>query len=255
VIKEVLATMTTVNDDRLAMAATPQAVSSQDMSGEDIELVRLARDAVICAALSGGQLVPTIGADGRGSPGYTPFLGRYLEEPGSVFTRISKREMQDGLWINRMRGCQAASLLNPDSKPIADMTVRSAQVSATHARKVMAGPTVFHKPVWPEELGAISLFVYVIERFVPTTALTANELLEEGHDIVNWGLIAVGNGYRGVICGDLPAVRDIDAQIAAACRKMQNGAEIRPHDRREVMFIRMKGRWLWDPARPKSIFF
>jgi hypothetical protein len=247
--------MTTVGDGRPATAPSPQAAAGREMSLEDVELVRLARDTVICAALSGGRLAPMIGADGRGSQGYTPFLGRYLEEPGAVFTRISKRELRDGQWINRMRGCQAASLLNPDSEPIADMTVRSARVSATQARKVMAGPAVFHKPVWPEELGAISLFVYVIERFVPTTALTASELLEEGHDVINWGLIAVGDGYRGVICGDLPAVRDIDTQVAAACRKMQNGVEIRPHDPSEVTFIRIKGRWLWDPARPKSEFF
>ncbi|HEX4064294.1 MAG TPA: hypothetical protein VHY58_25060 [Streptosporangiaceae bacterium] len=156
---------------------------------------------------------------------------------------------------NRMRGCQAVGLLDPDPGPIAGMTVKSALASATQARKVQSGPAMFHKPVWPEEIGAISLFVYVIERLVPTTAQTADELVAEGHDVGDWGLIAQGNGFRGVVCGDLPAISDVAAQVAAACRKMQNQSEIRPHDPRQVMFIRMKGRWLWDPSRPKSEFF
>jgi orotate phosphoribosyltransferase len=236
--------------------ADPAALPPPDqMSREDAELVRLARDTVVHAALTGGQLRPTLGEDGHGSPGYSPFLGRYLDEPGIVFTRISKREFKDGRWINRMRGCQAVGLLDPDPGSIAVMTVKSALASARNARKVQSGPAVFHKPVWPGEIGAISLFVYVIERLVPTTAQTADELLEEGHDVADWGLIAQGNGFRGVICSDLPAIGDVAAQIAAACRKMQNQSEIRPHDPREVMFIRMKGRWLWDPSRPKSEFF
>jgi orotate phosphoribosyltransferase len=230
-------------------------VPSAEMSREDAELVRLARDTVVHAALTGGQQRPTLGEDGRGSPGYSPFLGRYLDEPGIVFTRISKREFKDGRWINRMRGCQAVGLLDPDPGSIAGMTVKSALASATHARKVRSGPAAFHKPVWPGEIGAISLFVYVIERLVPTTAQTADELLEEGHDVADWGLIAQGNGFRGVVCSDLPAIGDVAAQMTAACRKMQNQSEIRPHDPREVMFIRMKGRWLWDPSRPKSEFF
>jgi hypothetical protein len=36
---------------------------------------------------------------------------------------------------------------------------------------------------------------------------------------------------------------------------MQNDREIRPHRSNEVSFIRMKGRWLSDPARPSSEFF
>jgi orotate phosphoribosyltransferase len=243
---------TTVTADDADPAAPPPPAG---MSREDVELVRLARDTVVHAALTGGQPRPTLGEDGHGSPGYSPFLGRYLNEPGTVFTRISKREFKDGRWINRMRGCQAVGLLDPEPGSIADMTVKSALVSARNARKVQSGPAVFHKPVWPEEIGAISLFVYVIERLVPTTAQTADELLEEGHDVADWGLIAQGNGFRGVICSDLPAIGDVAAQIAAACRKMQNQSEIRPHDPREVMFIRMKGRWLWDPSRPKSEFF
>jgi orotate phosphoribosyltransferase len=235
--------------------ADPAPPPPAEMSREDAELVRLARDTVVHATLTGGQLRPTLGEDGHGSPGYSPFLGRYLNEPGTVFTRISKREFKDGRWINRMRGCQAVGLLDPEPGSIADMTVKSALVSARNARKVQSGPAVFHKPVWPEEIGAISLFVYVIERLVPTTAQTADELLEEGHDVADWGLIAQGNGFRGVICSDLPAIGDVAAQIAAACRKMQNQSEIRPHDPGEVMFIRMKGRWLWDPSRPKSEFF
>ena len=237
------------------MASVDDTAPDAELSREDIELVRLARDTVIYAALGGGRLKPALRADRRGSPGYSPFLGRYLEDRGTVFTRISKREFKDGQWINRMRGCQAVGLLQPDSAAIADMTVRSALVSATRARKVQPGPAIFHKAVWPDEVGAISLFVYVLDRLVPTTAQTADELLAEGHDVAHWGLIAQGNGYRGVMCGGLPTITDIPRQIAAACRKMQNGSEIRPHDPGEVVFIRMRGRWLWDPARPKSEYF
>ncbi|HEY1920836.1 MAG TPA: hypothetical protein VGH27_35145 [Streptosporangiaceae bacterium] len=226
-----------------------------EMSRADIELVRLARDTVIFPAFSAGEIKPTIEEDGRGSPGYSPFLGRYLEEPGAVFTRNSKREHRDGRWINRMRGCQAAGLVDPASGPVAEMTVKSAIVSATRARKVQAGPAIFHKAIWPAEVGALSLFVYVIEELVPTTARTAADLVAEGHDVATWGLIAQGDGFRGVACGDLDAVPGVATQVAVVCRKMQNPAEIRPHGPDEVTFIHMRGRWLWDPARPKSEFF
>lgn len=225
------------------------------MTPEDIELVRLARDTVIYAVLSSGQSQPTIREDGRGSLGYSPFLGRYLTERCPVFTRIAKRELRHGQWVNRVRGCQAAGLLDPRPEATADMTVKSALASAMHARKTTIGPAVFHKPVWPEEMGALSLFVYVIEELVPTKARTADELLAEGQDVRTWGLIAQGQGFRGVICSDLSAISDVATQVNVACRKMQNRLEIRPHSCDEVAFIRMKGRWLWDPARPKSTFF
>jgi hypothetical protein len=135
------------------------------------------------------------------------------------------------------------------------MTVKSAIVSATQARKVKPGSAVFHKPVWPEEIGDLSVFVYVVERLVPTPARTAAELLSEGHDVRGWGLVAQSQGYRGVVCGDLDEVSDVAQQMAVACRKMQNGAEIRPHNAGQVNFMRMKGRWLWDPVRPKPAFF
>jgi orotate phosphoribosyltransferase len=247
-------------DHELQATAPPRPAPARrgtptEMSRADIELVRLARDTVIFTALSAGELNPTIEEDGRGSPGYSPFLGRYLEEPGAVFTRISKREYRDGRWINRMRGCQAVGLVDPAPGPVAEMTVRSAIVSATRARKVQAGPAIFHKAIWPAEIGALSLFVYVIEELVPTTARTAADLVAEGHDAGTWGLIAQGEGFRGVVCADLDAVPDVATQVAVACRKMQNRAEIRPHDPDEVIFTRMRGRWLWDPARPKSEFF
>ncbi len=226
-----------------------------ELAREDIELVRLARDTVVYAALSRGEFHPTIGDDGRGSPGYSPFLGRYLSERGAVFTRISKREYRDGKWLNRLRGCLAVGLMQSNPGSIAEMTVKSALASATQARKVHAGPPVFHKPVWREETGALSLFLYVIEQLVPTAARTAEELLEEGHDVRNWGLIAQHEGFRGVICGDLPGIADIQAQIAVACRKMQNSSETLPQKAENVSFIRMKGRWLWDPARPKPEYF
>lgn len=249
------------NDSHELVSAIPGELALRDdlpsggMLSEDIELVRLARDTVIYAALSSGQSQPTIRQDRRGSPGYSPFLGRYLIERGPVFTRIAKREFRDGHWINRARGCQAVGLRNPHPEPFADMTVKSALASATLARKVKSGPAAFHKAVWPEEIGAISLFVYVVEQLVPTKARTAEELLTEGQDVRGWGLIAQGQGFRGVICSDLPAVPDVTTQIAVACRKMQSPSEIRPHGSDEVAFIRMKGRWLWDPARPKSRFF
>jgi len=246
-------------DHELPVTAPPRPAPARgvptEMSRADIELVRLARDTVIFTALSAGERNPTIEEDGRGSPGYSPFLGRYLEEPGSVFTRISKREYRDGRWINRMRGCQAVGLVDPAPGTVAEMTVKSAIVSATRARKVQAGPAIFHKAVWPAEIGALSLFVYVIEELVPTAARTAADLVAEGHDTGTWGLIAQGAGFRGVVCGDLDAVPDVATQVAVACRKMQNRAEIRPHDSDEVTFIRMRGRWLWDPARPKWEFF
>jgi orotate phosphoribosyltransferase len=228
---------------------------SAEMRPEDIELVRLARDAVLFAAISGGKRNPVIGEDMRGSFGYLPFLGRYLKDRGPVFTRISKREFKNGVWFNRMRGCQAVGLFDPHPGTIAEMTVKSAVCSATRARKVKAGAAIFHKPVWPEEIGDLSLFVYVVEQLIPTKARTADELIAEGHDVRGWGLVAKGDGYRGVVCGDLDYITDVARQIAVACGKMQNGEEIRPHAPGDVTFLRMKGRWLWDPARPKSLFF
>jgi len=236
-------------------SASDQCSTSVEFAREDIELVRLARDTVVYAALSRGEIHPTIGEDGRGSPGYSPFLGRYLSERGVVFTRISKREFRDGKWFNRLRGCQAVGLMQPDPGTIAEMTIRSALASATRARKVKPGPAVFHKPVWPEETGALSVFVYVVEQLVPTAARTAEQLLDEGHDIRNWGLIGQCDGFRGVVCSDLAAVVDIQAQIAAVCSKMQDGLEIFPQGAGKVAFIRMKGRWLWDPVRPKPEYF
>lgn len=236
-------------------SASERCSSTTELAREDIELVRLARDTVVYAALSRGEFHPTIGDDGRGSPGHSPFLGRYTSERGVVFTRISKREFKDGKWSNRLRGCEAVGLMQPDQGTIADMTVKSALASATRARKVKPGPPVFHNPVWREETGALSLFVYVVEQFVPTTARTAEQFLEQGHDVRNWGLIALCEGFRGVICGDLPAIPDIRAQIAAVCRKMQNSLATLPQDPQKVSFIRMKGRWLWDPARPKPEYF
>ncbi len=226
-----------------------------EMNPEDIELVRLARDTVTFAALSAGQRSPTLREDMRGSAGYLPFLGRYLRETGPVFTRISKREFKDGIWFNRLRGCQAVGLFDPEPGTTAEMTVKSAIASATRARKVKAGAAAFHKPVWPEEIGDLSLFVYVVEQLVPTKARTIEELISEGQEVRGWGLVARAKGYRGVVCGDLDYIPDVAQQVAVACRKMQNGTEIRPHEVDAVTFIRMKGRWLWDPARPKPDFF
>jgi len=237
------------------MEISAQTPSDPDeMAPEDIELVRLARDTVIVAALSKGRSHPTLGEDGHGSAGYLPFLGRYLRERGPVFTRISKREYRDGAWFNRLRGCQAVGLFDPRPGTIAEMTVKSAIASATRARKVKPGAASFHKPVWPEEAGDLSLFVYVVEGFFPTAARTADELVSEGHDPRNWGLVAEGQGFRGVVCGGLDYIPDVARQVAMVCRKMQNSAEIRPHNPGRVRFTRMKGRWLWDPARPKSAY-
>ena len=83
-------------------SASERCSSTAELTREDIELVRLARDTVVYAALSRGEFHPTIGDDGRGSPGYSPFLGRYMSERGVVFTRISKREFKDGKWFNRL---------------------------------------------------------------------------------------------------------------------------------------------------------
>jgi len=226
-----------------------------EMAPEDVELVRLARDTVIFTALSGGKNRPAIGEDKRGSAGYLPFLGRYLRERGPVFTRISKREFKNGVWFNRMRGCQAVGLVNPSPGTIAEMTVKSAIATATKARKVKTGVATFHKPVWHEEVGDLSLFVYLVEQVVPTKARTVDELIAEGHEVQGWGLIAQCGEYRGVICSDLDEISDVERQVAAACRKMQNSQEIRPQQAGKVTFIRMKGRWLWDPARPKHAFF
>jgi orotate phosphoribosyltransferase len=226
-----------------------------EMSAEDIELVRLARDTVTFAALSAGKVRPTLEEDLRGSSGYMPFLGRYLRARGPVFTRISKCEFKNGVWFNRIRGCQAVGLLDSNPGTIAEMTIKSAMASATVARKVKAGAAAFHKPVWPAEIGDLSLFVYLVEELVPTKARTAEELIAEGQEVHGWGLIAHCSGYRGVICGDLDEISNVARQIDVACRKMQNSKEIRPQEPGDVAFIRMKGRWIWDPTRPKAEFF
>src|SRR5262249_10593714 len=59
-------------------SASQRCSSTAQLAREDIELVRLARDTVLYAALSRAEFHPTIGDDGRGSPGYSPFLGRYM---------------------------------------------------------------------------------------------------------------------------------------------------------------------------------
>jgi orotate phosphoribosyltransferase len=229
--------------------------SREEMAHEDIELVRLARDTVAFTALSGAASQPTLLQDGRGSFGYLPFLGRYLRDRGPVFTRISKREFRNGAWFNRLRGCQAVGLFDSCHGTIASMTVRSAIVSCTHARRVLAGPSRFHKPVWAAEMGDLSLFLYVVEGLFPTSARNAQQLVSEGHEVRHWGLVAVSQGYRGVLCGGLDGITDVEYQVDAVCRKMQNRREILPHRANQVKFFRMKGRWLWDPARPKSLYF
>jgi len=238
-----------------ASARLPNSASDKEMAPEDIELVRLARDTVAFTALSGAASQPTLLQDGRGSFGYLPFLGRYLRDRGPVFTRISKREFRNGVWFNRLRGCQAVGLFDSSHGTIASMTVRSAMVSCTHARRVPAGPSRFHKPVWAAEMGDLSLFLYVVEGLFPTNARSAEQLISEGHDARHWGLVAVSQGYRGVLCGGLDSITDVAHQVDAVCHKMQNRREILPHRANQVTFFRMKGRWLWDPARPKALYF
>lgn len=238
-----------------AKVASPPSRKLPPMSREDVELVRLARDTVALVAASGNQVVPTIGEDGRGSFGYLPFLGRYLTARGPVFTRISKRELKNGVWFNRMRGCQSVGLVDPPWGTFAEMTIKSAVRSATRARKVRPGPALFHKPVWPGELGDLSLFVYVVDELVPSSARTAEELAAEGHDVRHFGLIAEAPGYRGAACGDLDYVQTVEQQVAMVSRKMQSAQEIRPHAPELVRFTRMRGRWLYDPARPIDEYF
>jgi orotate phosphoribosyltransferase len=238
-----------------ASPTPPQSSSNEEMAAEDIELVRLARDTVTFTALSGTAIRPTLLQDGRGSFGYFPFLGRYLRDRAPVFTRISKREFRDGIWFNRLRGCQAVGLFGTVRDTIAEMTVRSAIVSSTRARRIFAGPSRFHKAVWPAEIGDLSLFVYVVEGLFPTKARNAQQLISEGHDTRRWGLVAECQGYRGVLCGGLDSITDVARQVDAVCQKMQNKREILPHRPNQVSFSRMEGRWLWDPARPKNLYF
>lgn len=226
-----------------------------EMSAEDIELVRLARDTVTFAALSAGKVRPALEEHLRESSECMPLLGRYLWARAPVFTRITKREVKNEVWLNRLRGCKAVGLLDSNPGTIAEMTIKSAMASATVARKLKAGAATFHKPVSPNEIGDLSLFVYLVEELVPTKARTAEELIAEGHEVHGWGLIAHCSSYRGVVCGDLDGISDVARQIDAVCRKMQNSVEIRPQEAGDVAFIRMKGRWIWDPTRPKPEFF
>ena len=186
-----------------------------------------------------------------------PFLGRYLIEKGPVFVRISKREFQNGKWINRMRGCQCVGLLSNTPKTYAEMAIFSAVATATKARKICVGAAQFHKPIWPSELGSLSYFIYRVDRLIPTMAKSAAELAKEGHNVVDFGLIGIStdNRYRGVICGDLSDVQTIDDQIRAVCWKAQNDSEMKPHELKEIRFIRMGGRWLYAAERPKVIYF
>lgn len=247
--------------EQAARAAENRGPSSPSgdgsMSPEDVELVRLARDTLIFTATSLPRIAPTLGEDGRGSNGYYPFLGRYLRERGPVFVRISKREFSQGKWTNRLRGCQAVRLMDSHPESYAEMTIASTVASATRARKVIPGGPRFHKPVWPEELGSLSIFLYVVEEMIATSARNAKELAEEGQDTKSFGLVGVSldSRYRGVICGDLAGVKTIKDQIKAVCAKAQNSAEIRPHQESQMRFVRMKGRWLYDPQRPKSTYF
>ena len=140
---------------------------------------------------------------------------------------------------------------------IAEMAVASAIVSATRARKVVEGAARFHKPVWSDEIGSLSIFLYVISEMIPTNATTEAELQAEGHNVIDYGLIGISHDrrYRGAICGNLNAICTIDDQIRAVCRKAQNVSEIRTHDRLQMRFVRMHGRWLWDPQRPMATYF
>ena len=227
------------------------------MSPEDIELVTLVRDTVCITATSQGNVRPEIGQDQRGSSGYLPFLGRYLEEKGPVFVRISKREFKDGRWVNRMRGCQCKGLMGEAPRTFAEMAVASAIITATASRTVQHGPIQMHKPIWTAELGSLSYFVYIVEGLIPTSAQTAAELESEGHNVREFGLIGISadGQYRGVMCGDLDNVPTVDRQLSGVCSKAQNAAEVKPHQLSQMRFVRMRGRWIFDPQRPKESYF
>jgi hypothetical protein len=227
------------------------------MLPEDIELVKLVRDTVCVTVASNGALLPTIGRDAAGSVGYFPFLGRYLQERGPIFVRICRREWQNGKWVNRMRGCQCKGLMAQKPSTYARMAMLSARATATKSRKVRPGPAVWHKPISISELGTLSYFVYIIEGLIATVAKSATELDEEGHNVADFGLVGISScgTYRGVICGELDNIKSTQDQVRAVCLKAQNADEIQPQDPKNVRFIRMRGRWLYDPERPKSKYF
>jgi len=224
---------------------------------EDAELVRLVRDAVIITTVSHARVRPLLQGDTHGSAGYLPFLGSYLQRSGPAFVRISKREQVEGIWRNRNRGCQCAGLLDPEPGCFAEMAIRSAVASATRARKVRIGPASFHKPVWVSELGSLSFFVYLVEGLIRSAATTAAELQEEGHDVRANGLIGLSRdgSARGVLCGGLPGIKTVDDQVRAVLAKAHDRHSSRPLDPSKVGFIRIKGRWIWDPNRPMEKYF
>lgn len=228
--------------------------SSARARNEDVELVRLARDTVTFAALSRGSMRPTLGEDGRGSLGYDRFLGRYAQTPGVVFTRISKRERRDGQWQNRNRGCECVGLFDPNNRSFAERTIESALVSATRARRVHGSGARMHKPIWPAEIGSLSLFVFVVERMIDTRSTTAAALINEGHDVRNDGIMVFGTTRRATLTASLPSITTVEQQLSTAIDKMHGFTAGGPRER-VMRIVRMRGRWLWEPSRPLEEFF
>jgi len=226
------------------------------MTPEDVELVKLARDTVVMVAASTGRIVPTLDASPSSCQGYAHRLGKYMESAGPVFTRISKRELIDGEPHNRNRGCECVGLLKATRLSYAESTIQSAAHSALQARRVGPGPKRNHKPIWPGEVGSLSLFLFIVEGFLRTKSLTAQALIDEGHDPIRYGLMAIGPRGNAVLTADLEGIDTVEKQLKAVTQKMQMLRDHGfPYPSQVDHFLRMKGRWIWDPSRPRHTHF
>lgn len=245
-----------IDADPLSKVDVLALEDNKALTREDIELVKLARDTVIMSVLSGQKKIPTMNIDGKGSFGYTPFLGKYNEKPGTVFVRINKREYYGGKWINRMRGCMSNAVMK-SNRTYAENTISSALLTSTKSMKVNAdGPcSIFHKPIWEEELGSLSFFVYVIDKIEKTDAKSIEELEKEGHDVTKHGLIAECKDFRGTLLGGLSYYPTLEQQMEGVLGKMSNGPRFKTHKISDVQLYRIYGKWLWLPERPMKYYF
>jgi len=224
------------------------------LSREDIELVKLAKDSAAISVASEYKNSPYLKYDGRGSFGYLPFMGKYLQQKGSALVKISKREFKNGCWINRARGA-AFSGFNNDViaqnvvKATVDACKKSPRLMIPHQR----GP--FHKAIWSGELGSLSFFIFIVEEAKLVDSTELSTALKNGikDDAV---LLVKKDGYHRIFLGNMKKTFESAKVSDFLLSNLFNGEELKNFKWQDDPEIyNLKGKWLWLPERPKKYFF
>lgn len=224
---------------------------NKSLSKEDIELVKLARDTVSMFVFSDYKKTPILKADEKGSFGYIPFLGKYLKEKGPVFVKINKREFKNGKWMNRLRGCMSSNVMDKDGT-FAENVINSSKLTCAKASKDNMGS--LHKPIWAEELGSLSFFVYIVEKIEKTDAKTPEELERSGHNVKKHGLLAVKENHSWTILEGMSRV-STEEQLRVVLKNVDKGVDLKNYSNSQIELYRIFGRWLWLPERSMKYYF